>query len=349
MGNAAAPRMPAPAPVQPGDDPVLLRLADHLPVMIWRADASKRFDFFNRFWLEFTGRSMEEEAASGWADTLHPEDAARILLELDAAFEARRGFSLDYRRRRWDGLWRWVRDSAHPRFVNGVFAGYLGSCVDITDAREAIEHRQHVERERDALLVELKHRVKNNMQATTSFLSLQANRAPDPAIATALRSAATRVLLASLVQDRMFRLQPHARVVLGEEIEAAARAAWEAAGRQDVALEIGPLSTAPTVPASQATPLSLIVTELVVNAVRHAFPDGSSGRIRVGLSLLPTGRAEIRVEDDGVGLPDAVRVQVPRHCLGLHMAPRLARQARGTLRFEGPPGTMAVLTFTPAG
>jgi two-component sensor histidine kinase len=60
---------------------------------------------------------------------------------------------------------------------------------------------------------------------------------------------------------------------------------------------------------------------------------------------LPEGRAELRLEDDGVGLPEGVRTHLPRHCLGLHLASRLARQARGRLHLEGPPGTAAVVVF----
>ncbi len=320
-------------------------LADNAPVMIWRADRSRGCDFFNKPWLDFTGRSLEQELGFGWTEGVHPEDLDRCLATYAAAFEARRPFTMDYRLRRHDGAWRWVLDNGRPYEVNGAFAGYFGSCVDVTEMKQALEERHRMLAEREALLAELHHRVKNNTQATTSFLTLQAGRASDPAVAQALRAAATRVMLASHVQDRMFRVCGDAGVELGPELSATARLAVETAGRPGIRLEER-LEPGVMVPVAQATPLALIVNELVVNACQHAFPWGRPGRILLALRMTAPGEGEIVVEDDGVGLPDSVRQQVPRHRLGLNLVPRLARQAKARLRMEpAGSGTRAVLAF----
>jgi len=319
-------------------------LADNAPVLIWRAGRDKSCDFFNKPWLDFTGRSMEQELGFGWTEGVHPDDFDRCLKVYTAAFDARQPFTMDYRLRRHDGAWRWMLDNGRPYFVEGEFAGYFGSCVDITEMKGALEERRQALREREALLTELHHRVKNNAQATTSFLALQAGRATDPAVARALRSAATRVMLASLAQDRMFRLTGEAGVELGPEIVTAAQTALEIAGRPGIALEER-IEARLMVPVAQATPLTLIVNELVVNAIRHAFPDGRAGQILVTVRRAERGQGEILVEDDGVGLPEAVRRRVPRHCLGLNLAPRLARQARATLSLKAEAGTQARLLF----
>ena len=319
-------------------------LADNAPVMIWRADRSKACDFFNKPWLDFTGRTLEQELGFGWTEGVHPDDLGRCLATYTEAFDARRPFSTDYRLRRHDGAWRWVLDNGRPYEVEGEFAGYFGACLDITEMKLALAERRRALEEREALLIELHHRVRNNAQATTSFLALQAGRAGDPAVARALRGAATRVMLASLVQDRMFRAMGSVGVDLGTEIAATARMAAEIAGRPDLALEER-IEAGLVIPVAQATPLALIVNELVMNALRHAFPDGRTGRVRVTLRRAESGFGEIVVEDDGIGLPEAVPRQVPRHCLGLHLVPRLARQARATLRLESEPGTRATLRF----
>lgn len=332
--------------MQEAEGEQLRLLADNAPAMIWRAGRSRGCDLFNRPWLEFTGRSLEQELGHGWMEGVHPEDREARVRTYEAAFEARRPFTMDFRLRRHDGAWRWVLDSGRPYEVNGEFAGFLGSCIDITEMKMTLEERRQMLAERERLLAELHHRVKNNTQATTSFLALQAARASSPEVAEALRAAATRVALASQVQDRMFRLTDAEGVDLGEELVTTARLALEITGRPGLRLEER-IEATMSVPVGQATPLALIVNELVVNAARHGFPDGRSGCIRLTLRQPAPGQGEILVEDDGVGLPASIRQQVPRHHLGLNLAPRLARQARARLRFEVDGGTRAILSFRP--
>lgn len=322
-------------------------LADNAPVLIWRADVSKACVFFNRPWLEFTGRSLEQELGYGWTEAVHPDDLTRCMETYNEAFDARRELSMDYRLRRWDGAWRWLHDRGRPFEIGGEFAGYFGSCIDITEMRVALDERRQVLEDRETLLSELHHRVKNNAQATTSFLSLQASRASDPGVATALRNAAARVLLATLVQDRMFRVSDDTGIDLGAELATTARSALDLVGRTQLHLDVR-LEDRLVLPVSQATPLVLIVNELVVNAARHAFPDGRSGHIHLTVRRAGPGLGEVVVADDGVGLPEPLRRSTPQGSLGLHLVPRLARQARATLRLDSAGGTRATLLFAAA-
>ena len=112
-------------------------MADAAPVMIWASDADKLCTFFNRIWLEFTGRRVEEELGNGWADGVHPDDFERCYATYCSAFDERRSFEMEYRLRRADGEYRWVLDRGVPRSSGGVFAGYIGSCTDITDLKQS--------------------------------------------------------------------------------------------------------------------------------------------------------------------------------------------------------------------
>src|SRR4051794_12028188 len=107
--------------------------------MIWRADTTRACDFFNKPWLDYTGRSLEQELGHGWAENVHPDDLARCLEPYTTAFDACREFSVAYRLRRHDGEWRWVLDKGRPYFVDGAFAGYFGSCLDVTEMKTALE------------------------------------------------------------------------------------------------------------------------------------------------------------------------------------------------------------------
>lgn len=118
-------------------------MADTAPVLIWVAGPDKRCTFFNKIWLEFTGRAMEQELGHGWAEGVHATDFDRCIASYSEAFDARRPFRMEYRLRRADGEYRWMLNEGVPRFSpDGSFAGYIGSCVDVTEKRRAEEERQ---------------------------------------------------------------------------------------------------------------------------------------------------------------------------------------------------------------
>lgn len=115
-------------------------LADSTPVMIWVSDTTKSFIYFNRAWLDFSGRSLVQELAFGWADGIHPDDRERCLATYSEAFDARRPFVIEYRFCRHDGVYCWLLEHGAPRYSpDGTFLGYSGSCTDITERRLAEE------------------------------------------------------------------------------------------------------------------------------------------------------------------------------------------------------------------
>ena len=113
-------------------------VADAAPVMIWMSGPDKLCNFFNKGWLDFTGRTLAQELGNGWTEGVHREDLAHCLEVYKNAFDAREPFTMEYRLRRKDGEYRWILDSGTARTdLNGVFLGYIGSCVDITERRQA--------------------------------------------------------------------------------------------------------------------------------------------------------------------------------------------------------------------
>ena len=121
-------------------------LADSGQVLIWTSGTDKLCDYFNRPWLEFTGRSMEQELGNGWAEGVHPDDFQRCLEVYVSSFDRREKFGMDYRLRRHDGEYRWIRDEGCPRYNSGgEFVGYIGYCLDITERRQAEEHLRESE------------------------------------------------------------------------------------------------------------------------------------------------------------------------------------------------------------
>jgi PAS domain S-box-containing protein len=137
-------------------------MADAAPVMIWMSGTDTRSFYFNQAWLDFTGRTLQEELGTGWSEVLHRDDVERCLRTYAEAFEARRSFEMECRQRRHDGEWRFVLGRGKPMYApDGEFLGYIGSCIDVTERRRAEDYRvQLLERvERDLLLDQERKRI----------------------------------------------------------------------------------------------------------------------------------------------------------------------------------------------
>jgi PAS domain S-box-containing protein len=113
-------------------------MANTAPVLLWVAGTDGLCSFFNQSWLDFTGRSITQEIGNGWLQGIHPDDRSHFEQTYQAAFEARQSFEIEYRLRRSDGDYRDLLDQGVPHFLsNGEFAGYIGSCIDITERKRA--------------------------------------------------------------------------------------------------------------------------------------------------------------------------------------------------------------------
>ncbi len=115
-------------------------MANSAPVLIWICGTDQLCSWFNQVWLDFTGKELAQELGDGWLEGVHPEDRGRCLETLKGAFDDRRPFSIEYRLRRADGQYRWLLDNGSPRYdEQRIFTGYIGSCTDITEGKDAAE------------------------------------------------------------------------------------------------------------------------------------------------------------------------------------------------------------------
>jgi PAS domain S-box-containing protein len=121
-------------------------MADNAPVLIWISDTNKLCTYFNKVWLDFTGRTLEEEYGNGWTEMVHPDDLQRCWDTYSNAFDNQQQFFMDYRLKRYDGEYRWLADHGIPlKTSSGEFLGYIGSCIDITERKKLEEERRDIE------------------------------------------------------------------------------------------------------------------------------------------------------------------------------------------------------------
>lgn len=333
-----------------GDEARFRLLADHAPVMLWMSGLDGLCDFFNSTWLSFTGRSLEQERGNGWAEGVHPDDFQDCMDRYLTAFVGRQAFRMEYRLRRSDGKYRWILDQGVPRHArDGGFEGFIGSCIDITEMREtaqAIQVRTNALsaalREREVLLSEIHHRVKNNLQLVSSMLALQA-RSAGPETKHALAEGQRRIDSIALVHEQLYGSRNLSAVNLARYAEALITELCRASGVADqveVRLELVDVELVP----ERAIPCALVVSELVTNALKHAFPGDRRGVLTVRLERQPPSRLRLTVTDDGIGLGWNFPSEAP-DSLGLDLVAIFAKQLDAELEVKREAGTCFVLTF----
>jgi PAS domain S-box-containing protein len=142
------------------------QVADSAPVMIWMTDETKQCNFVNKGWLKFTGRKKEQEMGYGWIEGMHPDDYSHSAGVFEDAFIERSAYSLEYRFRRADGEYRWLRETGTPRYsAEGKFEGYIGTCIDIH------EMKLHEQR-RDDFIKMASHELKTPVTSIKGYVQL---------------------------------------------------------------------------------------------------------------------------------------------------------------------------------
>ena len=145
-------------------------LANTAPVLLWMSGTDKQCYFLNKSWLDFTGRTMEEEIGSGWTENIHPDDFQRCMHIYSSNFDLQEPFYMEYRLKRHDGEYRWVSDNGAPRFSHdGNFLGFVGGCMDIHERRNFSKELEYQVEERTEQLRNKNQELEHSNEELTSF------------------------------------------------------------------------------------------------------------------------------------------------------------------------------------
>jgi PAS domain S-box-containing protein len=242
----------------------------------------------------------------------------------------------------WDE--RWMQSSIYP--VSNTRREVVGLAIfwtDITGLKHAEEGLRSSLREKEILLREIHHRVKNNLQIVHSILSLQIKRSGQTEITEVLRDCQNRIRSISLIHQHLYRSKNLARLDMGAYLQSLTHGIERAYRTDDRGIELTVEADGVRLDLNTAIPCGLIVNELVSNSLKHAFSNGLGGRIAV--SVEREGKhVQLKVSDNGIGLPPALDLHdVPS--LGLQLVTALARQLSGTLSVHGSPGATFAVVF----
>ena len=340
-------------------------LMDAAPVMIWISGTDKRCTWFNKPWLDFTGRSMDQELGDGWAEGVHPADFQHCLNTYTSHFERRIPFTLEYRLRRADGQYRWILDNGAPRFdTDGTFLGYIGSCTDINaiksielGLKETVNSRTLAVAALDRIVATLGHEFKNVLGSVVLYVGVIQRNSDDPAIVRRISKQAEDAIIDGerIVAGLLAAVRHHPALetvhinTLITDTDVLLRGATGG----DIALEMD-LAAQPDNAIIDPVRFQAVLLNLVTNA-RQAMPKG--GMVRISTRNMTVGREAIdepdlqsgryivvAVSDTGLGMDDEVlqRVFEPFFTtkgdqgtgLGLFSVLSFARNSGGTARIE---------------
>lgn len=288
-----------------------LRIFEEFPALIWRSRLDKLCDYFNKTWLEFTGRTMEQEFGNGWAEGVHPNDFDICLRTYVDAFDQRKAFSMDYRMKNRFGEYRWIRDFGRPFYdLDNTFLGYIGSCYDITESKNYELKLAELNATKDKFFSVIAHDLKSPFNSIIGFseLLIEQIREKDyeriEEIANIILQSSNRAM--DLLTNLMEWAQSQSgRMVFNPEyleldslINELIISLNDTARLKSIIIERALPFSAPV--HADRTMISNVLRNLISNAIKFTRPGG-----RITISIVKNqSESIVSISDNGVGIPE---------------------------------------------
>lgn len=269
-------------------------------------------------WGEVTLWSPAAELVFGWgkaevtgrtAPIIHPESLEQFNASMAEVCAGRSVTGFECKGIHRDGSSLMLSYAASPLFdTEGRLTGVIALFEDVTDRKMIEERLMSAVREKDILLQEIHHRVKNNMQIITSMLKLQASNITDPATVSVLNESRNRIRAMALVHDKLYGSKNLSQIDVREYTSLISRNLQQSYGTGDGKIKITIQIDSIFFGVDMAIPYGLTLNELLTNSFKHAFPEGRDGWIKISLSVAPDRSYTLVIEDNGVGLPAGFNV-----------------------------------------
>ena len=287
-------------------------------------------------------------------DAIHPEDVGRVVQSLESHLKHKSAYDVEYRIRTKAGDFRWIQSRGQALWNDsGEAYRMVGWIMDIAERKRvedqirelntSLERRagelQASVKEKEALLQEIHHRVKNNLQIIASLLSLQSGYIHDPQMLVQFQESQSRIRSMALIHEKLYQSERFVEVDLADYVQSLLNILMRTyATNANIKLEVQLAPTSVTI--DTAMPVGLMLNELFTNALKYAFPGNRAGQLTVKLGAGPAGEIRLLVQDDGVGLKPEFQFE-QASTLGLRLVRMFAKQLRATVKLRSEPGHTA--------
>ncbi|MFP4364616.1 MAG: PAS domain S-box protein [Spirochaetia bacterium] len=315
---------------------------------VWDWNPAANEVYFSPQWKKMLGYEDEEISNSldEWKSRIHPDDYAQAMKKLKKHLAGETEiYSSEHRIRCKDGSYKWILDRGKviTRDNEGNPLRVIGTHSDISNRKNAEEDRENFIQQREMMLREGHHRIKNDMQTVRSLLSLQANRVENASAAEALREAADRIDVITQMYATFYQnFNPKGTF----QTDTLTRDLVEALENRylhtdiDITLESDPI----VLDNRLSTPFGIIINELITNSVKHAGEDTTAVRIDITIKKVDEDTVQIAIEDNGPGYPDSV-LAGNTNTFGMVILNAFVEQLKGSIALSNNPGAKTVITF----
>ncbi|MEX1011706.1 MAG: PAS domain S-box protein [Balneolaceae bacterium] len=275
-----------------------------------------------------------EDLVGRWAlELVHPDDSERLKVILEAMPKLKRVEVEPYRVTDSDGEWRWLETTVTDLTNDAAVKGLVVNSRDISEKKHRQEEMKESLQEKEILLAEIHHRVKNNLAVVSGLLQLQASQVDDPEMLVLMKDAVSRVQTMAHIHEQLYQSDNFARLNFSENVRKLVLRlvqSWQAETVFELDFQLEKVE----LPIHQAIPCSLILNEVVSNIIKHAYDGRPKGTVSLHLSYNPAdNRVIICVEDDGVGLPDGFDTE-SENTMGMTLIRILSVQIGAGFRYE---------------
>lgn len=312
---------------------------------IYTTDHRGRFTYLNPVALNQTGYSKDELIGQPYLRLVHPDHAADVIKLYSMQWSERTPRTYcEFRIVAKNGATRWIGQNVQLLLKDDTAVGFQAIARDITDRKTAEERLRASLKEKEVLMREIHHRVKNNFQVISSLLILQADHVEEQKALDVLTSANTRLKAMALVHEKLYESGSLAQIRIDEYMADLVNDLIcfndDFVSKITLSLHVDEIYFGP----DTAISLGLITTELLANAITHAFPEGRRGKVTVQLQSIDKDLFELRVSDNGVGISEEIRSGKTRS-LGLELITAFAGKLHGEIHFDISRGTEFSMKF----
>jgi len=322
------------------------RIGESIDYGVWICAPDGRNTYASESFLNMLGISQDQCSNFGWGELLHPDDAERTIGLWQECVRTSGKWDVEHRFCGKDGKWHYVLARGVPvRNEQGEIVCWAGINLDISRIKQAEDQLRASLAEKEVLLKEVHHRVKNNLQVISSLINLQTDCLVDAQLQGVLNDVRDRVKAMALVHEKLYQAEDLARLDFAEYAFSLLKKLWSSYGAANGNVRLNMFPAPLILPVELAVPCGLILNELACNALKHAFPGGRCGEVTVNVEHdTATGGCCLRVRDNGVGLPADLDWR-QSSSLGLRLVQMLTKQIHGTLENGSGPGTEFQINF----